>query len=254
MRSLLAIAAMFLGGCSYGETVFSSRTSPDGSLVAESVMIGDGEAGGRLVIRAKDGSERHVDLAYTASTFLRWQDDRHLEVWSEGPPIDLKGVDRLGNVSLVPRSYEIPKNLALAYSLPGTASRTVVVPAAEVVATFSRRPYENGEGRICVLTLGTAPDPSFDAASVEITAGVTTSCKPHPCSSIATRFSLADRRTSGRQTVLTSATVSDIPSYNRLPTGSDGTSIRGQVLEQSAATLIEALNKPSVVLDGSGSV
>ncbi len=250
MRSLLAIAAMFLSGCSYGETVFSSRSSPDGSLVAESVTIGDGEAGGRLVIRAKDGSERHVDFAETApDLFMLWRDDRHLEVWSERQAVDLKGADRVGEVNVVARSYDFPTDGATAYSRPGVPSRTVAVPAGEVVATFSWRPYENGNGRFCVLTLGTAADPSVDAASVEIEAGVTTSCKPRPCSGIATRFTLADRRASGRQTMLTSASISDIPSANRLPTGDGGTSVRGQFLEQSAASLIEALKKPSVVLD-----
>ena len=230
--------------------MFSSRASPDGSFVAESVTIGDGEAGGRLVIRAKDGSERHIDFAETEpGLFLRWWDDTHLELWSERRQVDLKGADHLGGVSIAARSYDFPTDGATAYGRPGLATHTIAVPAGEVAATFDRRPYANGNGHFCILALRTAADPSFDPAGVEITAGVTSTCRPRPCAGIDTRFTLADGRDGSRQSVLTSATISDIPSYNRLPTGDGGTSVRGHFLEQAAESLVEDLAKPSVVLD-----
>jgi hypothetical protein len=49
--------------------------------------------------------------------------------------------------------------------------------------------------------------------------------------------------------MLTSATVSSIPSYDRLPTGSGGTSVRGQFLEQSAVSLVEKIKSGSITLD-----
>ncbi len=100
-----------------------------------------------------------------------------------------------------------------------------------------------------MLALKTRVDPSFDPADMEITAGVTSTCKPRPCAGIDTGFTLADGRAGGRQSVLTLATISDIPSYNRLTTGDGGTSVRGQFLEQNAASPVEDIAQPSVVLD-----
>ena len=77
----------------------SSRASQTESLVAENVMIGDGEPGGQLVIRARDGTERHFDFADTApNLFLRWIDDQQLEVWSERQKLDFGKNPRLGDV------------------------------------------------------------------------------------------------------------------------------------------------------------
>jgi hypothetical protein len=49
--------------------------------------------------------------------------------------------------------------------------------------------------------------------------------------------------------ILTSATISEIPSYNELPDGTGYKAIRGQFLEKSANLLIEALQKPSFDID-----
>jgi hypothetical protein len=49
--------------------------------------------------------------------------------------------------------------------------------------------------------------------------------------------------------MLTSATISEIPSYNRLPEGTEGTMIRGQFLEYSALALMDKLKSSSIQLD-----
>jgi hypothetical protein len=46
-----------------------------------------------------------------------------------------------------------------------------------------------------------------------------------------------------------SATIADIPSYNRIPEGDEGTRTRGQFLEDSAAALIEELKMPSIQIE-----
>jgi hypothetical protein len=252
MRPAFPIAlVLLLAGCGAGDkTVFSSRASPNGSLVAESVMIGDdGEAGGQLAIRAKGGTEWHVDLANTApDLFMRWIDDRQLEVWSERQKLDLGNNNKIGDVRIVSKSFEFPKDVANAYRRIGLNARNVLVPAEKVVATFVD--LTKGTARICVLTISTTPDPTYDTANVEITAIVNPTCnRSRPCAGISTRFSLEDDRRLNPQATLTSATVSDIPSNNRLPTGTGGTSIRGQFLEQSAETLVNDLKGSSITLD-----
>jgi len=79
---------------------------------------------------------------------------------------------------------------------------------------------------------------------VEISVGVSNSCKrdrDRQCAGISTRFRLRDRNGTVPQTMLTSATIADILSYNRIPEGGEGTTIRGQFLEQNAVALIEHL-------------
>ncbi len=46
-----------------------------------------------------------------------------------------------------------------------------------------------------------------------------------------------------------SCTVSDIPSYTRLPEGDGGNRLRGQFLEDSAVALVEQLKRPSMQLE-----
>ena len=49
--------------------------------------------------------------------------------------------------------------------------------------------------------------------------------------------------------MLTSATIGDIPSYNRIPEGGEGTRVRGQFLEDNAVALMEQLKKPAVQIE-----
>ena len=49
--------------------------------------------------------------------------------------------------------------------------------------------------------------------------------------------------------MLTLATISDIPSYNRLAVGDRGTALRGVFLEDSASRLVKALRSGTVTLE-----
>ena len=118
---------------------------------------------------------------------------------------------------------------------------------------FKRRRRHSAKGvdadkRICVLTLSTGRTPSFDAAGVEITATVIAKDQSAPRVLIGTRFRLEGSRDKGPQTLLTSATIADLGSYNRLPDGGGGTRIRGQFLGKNASRLLDELSKPSVTV------
>jgi hypothetical protein len=108
----------------------------------------------------------------------------------------------------------------------------IAVPASNVSVNFDQRSVKNGKS--CVLLIEAAPDPSYDTAKVEITVGVSADCKrERPCAGVSMGFSLINRREMSPQTTLTSATICDIPSYNRLAEGTDGTMLRGQFLEEN---------------------
>jgi hypothetical protein len=225
-------------------------------MVAENVLVDHGGPadGGtsHLIIRkahAKNGYDEKLNQP-AADLFMRWMDESHLEVWREGASCDPPMPAMMGDVHIACRSYVFPRNAADMYRRPDIPAETIAVPAGDVSARFDQRSSENG--RSCVLSIETGPDASHDSAKVEITVGVTNSCRrdrDRPCAGISTRFSLGNRRGTVPQTMLTSATIADIPSYNRLPEGGEGTMIRGQFLEQSAVALIEHLRAPSIRIE-----
>jgi hypothetical protein len=247
------LIALVLAGCdSMGEkTVVSSRTSPNGSMVAENVYVDDGggrgEGTGHLIVRnaqAKDGHDQVLGEP-APDLFMRWTDDSHLEVWREGSLGELPGLDMIGGVRVVPRSYVFPHNSTDTYRRPGLPIDTIDVPVDKVSAIFDQ--YSINHGKSCRLSIETAPDPSYEIAKVAITVVVIDHGNlDRPSGGVHTRFTLSNRHDVGRQTMLTSATISDIPSYNRLPEGGEGTMVRGHFLEQPAVALIESLKQPSI--------
>jgi hypothetical protein len=243
------LIAFILAGCNGWETtVVSSRTSPNGSMVAENVFVDDANGGvGHLIIRsaqAKDGHD-HVLDAPAGGLFMRWVDDSHLELWREGALGESPGPDRIGDVQIVRRSYVFPNNSPDTYRRPGISAETIAVPVGNVAMLFDQPSSKNE--RTCRLSIETTPDPLYDTAKVEITVGVNTDRKrDRPSAGVSTRFTLVQRVNNGPQTMLTSATISDIPSSNRYPQGTEGALVRGQFVGQNAEALIEQLKQPSI--------
>jgi hypothetical protein len=245
-----ALIALLLTDCGDKEIVFSSRTSPNGSMVAENVLVDHGGPanGGTSHLIIRNAHAKSYDEVLDESApdlFIRWVDERHLEVWREGALCDPPMPEMMGDVHIACKSYD-PFTRR-----PGISAETIAVPAGNVSVLFEQRPIKNGTS--CVLSIETAHDPSYDSAKVEITVGVSNSCKgdrDRPCGGISTRFSLSDHHSTAPQAMLTSVTVADIPAYtNRLPEGGEGTMIRGQFLEQNAVALIEHLKRPSIQIE-----
>lgn len=69
------------------------------------------------------------------------------------------------------------------------------------------------------------------------------------CGAVESHFSVGKKVDHAGHDFLTSATVSEIPSYNVLPEGVGYRAIRGTFLQGSGALLIEALKKPSFDID-----
>jgi hypothetical protein len=213
-------------------------------MVAENVLDGDGPGVGHVRIRNLQTKEIYdAPLNDPApDLFLRWIDDANLEIWREGSGEFPKSED-LGGVHIVRRSYVFPRNSTEIYRASGNK---ITVPASGVSVNF----YERSLPWSCVLSIETAPSPAYDTAKVEITVNGDLDCKnDRPCAGVWTQFSLSSGLREGRQTTLTSATISGIPSYNRLAQGHDGTMIRGQFLEQNAVALMEQLTQPLIEID-----
>jgi len=246
------LIALLLVGCDDQVIVFSARTSPSGSMVAENALVDHGGPanGGtsHLIIRnARVKNSYDEELNEPAGDlFLRWIDKNHLEVWREGGLCDPPLPKTMGDAQIVCKSYD-PYTRR-----PGISAETIIVPAGNVSVLFEQRPIAKA-GKSCVLSIETAHDPSYDAAKAEITVGVSNSCRSdrdRPCAGIDTRFSLSERQSTVPQTMLTSVNVVDIPTFtNRIPEGSEGAMIRGQFLEQNAVALLDHLKRPSIQIE-----
>lgn len=248
------LGILFLAGCGDEIKVFSSRTSPSRSSIAENVLIDHGGPadGGTSRFTLRDNRTGHVFNSELnepkPELFMRWVDETHLEVWSEAA-CDPSLPEIMGKTHILCRRYVFPSDFSDLYRRSNVPMETIDVPADKVSASFDQK--SRGGLKSCVLLIETLEDPAYDAAKVEITVDVNTSCqsKGRSCVGIVTRFGLAERRSKIPQTMLTSATVANIPSYNRLPEGNDGTGIRGQFLENSAVSLIEKLKAPSIEIE-----
>lgn len=233
MRGVALMAFFFLlAGCDQSNvTVLSMRTSPDGTLVAENVLTGN-DGDGQLRIRAKNGSEQYVDFAEShADAFLKWIDNQHLEVWTEGKQAALGDDIKLGTVWIIPKHYEYSqvKLPDIILGLTGKANENtniIMTPADNVVSTFIKS--TNWTTRLCILKIGANFPSAYAAAQVEITASVNPACsRRRPCAAIDTRFALDHDSQLNHQKILTSSTISGIPSYNSTSIGDGGKYIRG---------------------------
>jgi hypothetical protein len=252
----LPLMFLLLTGCgNETKAVFSSRTSPDGSKIAENIAVDGADGGtGHLIIRDARSNDIHDLLLGEPAfdLFMRWLDSNNLEIWREGGSSDRDMPDLVGNVHIVRKSYNFPSSAAETYGKSGSAIQTITVPAKNVHGTF--RQYSDNarfqnSSHSCVLSIEIESDPSYDTANVEITVGMNTDRKPRPSAGVDTEFTLGAQLEPDHQTILTSATISDIPSYNRLPKGDQGTTVRGQFLEQNAAVLIEQLKQPAIQIE-----
>jgi hypothetical protein len=253
--------ALLLAGCGDNEdkdNVLSARTSPNGSSVAENILVDHGGAadGGtsHLIIRNAHGYGDHELNEPAPDLFMKWIDENHLELWREGASCDPPLPEMMAEVHITCRSYAFPYNSTDTYRRPDISAETIAAPANNVYLHFEQRPTE--DGRLCILSIGTDQNaPSYDPATVAIVVGVSNSCKRdnRPCAGISTRFRIETRQGTVQgtapQTMLTSATIADIPSTNRFPEGDEGTTIRGQFLAQNAVALIEQLKMPSIQIE-----
>jgi hypothetical protein len=249
--AILIIVGLTIAGCSLmAETiVFSSRSSPNGKIVAENVAIDDGQDGiGQLRVRSTSTTQsQQLPLRLPdPEMFLRWTDDEHLEIWRSsvsGDHLVLSGP--FANLQIVEKTYNADQSDS--FSKLALTKQTVVVPTNGLRAEF--RQIEDRNGKHCRLSIDVPSAPSHEHASVEIEFRVWRLNAREKHADISTNFKLENPAKDTFKFMLTSATISDIPSYNRLPEGTEGTMIRGQFLEHSAVALMDKLKSSSIQLE-----
>jgi hypothetical protein len=168
--AILIIVGLTFAGCGLmAETiVFSSRTSPNGKIVAENITIDDGQLGiGQLRVRSSSTTEsQQLPLRLPEpEMFIRWIDDEHLEVWRSRVSGDhLVLSEPFANLQIVEKSYNADLNDS--FSKLGITKQTVAVPQYDLRAEFQKN--EDRNGKHCRLLIDVPTSPSHEHASVEM--------------------------------------------------------------------------------------
>lgn len=233
-----------LTACSNGDSKqFSSKSSPDGRYVAENHGYVHNERGGFILLTRSDGSAKKQVLLRSPEThpdlFFVWRDNSHLEIMTEGVP--LSGLDRFEDIEVTYLAYRYQ---APNYAIPHS-TWTIMPNAGD--AKFAKTAI-GGARRLCSLNIAIRDDLRKANFGVLISASVG-ACSHRPeatCGGIETHLWM--RKEVLGPEPLTSATISAIPSYNRIPDGDGHAQVRGQFLEDSAARLIDEMQKPHFTL------
>ena len=234
---------------------FSSAESPERTFIAENAMSTDDFGGGRITVRRVSGPTVYeAHLADTApSLFLKWMADDHLLVLSNSQSPVSPSTVFTNDRSLVV-SYVTHSRLGAAdASAAAKIHERIVLKPGDVIATFEEKPRSGLQIKSCALSLSARDGTKFGDIGMSIVAGVYSCASPPSgakfCVGIASHFNVGSKTEDSADGLLTSATVSQIPSSNEMPDGHGYTAIRGSFGQDSAVRLIEAIKKQSFDID-----
>ena len=235
--------------CSDTPVLFSSQLSPNGVWMAENYGYLYSEQGGYITLkRANDSSfsfyksEKSIHFPFTTpALFFIWRDDQHLTI---AQPSNEPRISNNADFEGVQLSY-------LTYPSDGHwpfhGRREVARDLGEdaISATFNEKNGPTPNRKICALDLAGADGEVYDHIGITITASVGP-CNPALgeikfCGGISSKFYVGQRKDHQYGQLLTSATLFNIPSFNRVPDGFGYTNLRGQFVENSATELVEDL-------------
>lgn len=235
-------------------TVFSSSSSPDNTLIAENAMQGDEAAVGRVSVRDQKGTMVYETVFNETlpSLFLRWTDNKNLLVLSDSrrslPPI----VKTMNEASLgVSYSTYVRYGAADASRLAKAHSFLVLNPA-DVAAGFDTMSRTDPPVKSCELNFSAKDGKEFTEIALTIIAAIYecgSGLTEKHCGGVRSKFKVGQKIDGTEGELLTSATVSQIPSYNELPDGANYRAIRGQFLGPSVPPLFQSLGSDTFSID-----
>jgi len=234
--------------------VFSASTSPDGSFVAENSMRGDEDAIDRISVRRLNGPTVYEVIfpGTMPSIFLKWLDSSRLVVLSDSqsPLPKTARIENKGNIDVSYSNYDRP---GAAQASISAKNHVVLTPnASDIIAKIDEQSHFDPLSKLCTLSLSAKDAKVYDSISMNISVGESR-CGPElegkMCGYVRSHFSVGQRLHETANRLLTSATVSEIASYNMLPDGIGYHAIRGQFLGQRAPLLMGELEKESFNID-----
>lgn len=238
-------AAIVISGCSAGGPVlFSSAISPNGIWIAENFGY-DGCCGGG-VVRIHKTSERFFlsDGPVTSSSptpdlFMIWQDDDHLSLVRDSHSEPLIGLGSFRGLTILYSQYQGGAYDEKTYDSANHFEK-INIEKEKVSAEIATETTKTG--RRCVFSVSAIDGTVYDKIGMKIEASANRCNRQSNCAGILSHFWVGKRIDGRHDVALTSATVADVISYNRLPDGDRNGVVRGSFGEDSAVDLMRQLN------------
>jgi hypothetical protein len=225
--------------------LFSSATSPDGVWIAENFGTEGCCGGGFVLVHKISEASAPSDAAIfspspASDLFLIWRDDSTLSLVQDSNSEPLKGPSTYRGIAILYLKYQNKVNYDHFFGPANVSQKVVQLKNGNISADTSVDTTKSG--RLCRLSLTAIDGTIYDKVGLHIVTSVNHCNRSIDCAGISSEFWIGKRIDGQQGIALTSATVSDIPSYNRLPTGDHNSAVRGSFGEGSAVDLVTALS------------
>jgi hypothetical protein len=229
--------------------ILSSAVSPDGVWIAENFGTNDCCSGGFVLIHKKSEpsspSDRAISSASTApGLFMIWLDDKRLSLVQDSNDVPVNGPTMYKGITLVYSTYHNRASDSHTFDTANASKRSVSIKEPD--ATSEAATEVTKTGRRCTFSLSASDGTVYDKIGMRIEASVNRCNRTRDCAGISSQFWIGKRVDGQHGVALTSATVSNIPSYNRLPEGDRTSTVRGSFGESGAVDLVAALSSEAI--------
>jgi hypothetical protein len=231
-------------GASDDSFLLSAAISPDGTWVAENFGRDGCCDGGYVLIRKIFEPALAADaIIFSASPapdlFLIWQNGTSLTLAQDANDEPVTGPAAYRGINLVYSTYQTRASDQHTFDSARLAKSAVSVSEASVSADASVE--RTASGRVCHLSLSVSDGSVYDKVGLDLSASINRCDRQIDCAGMNSRFWVGKKIDGRHGVALTSATVSDVPSYNRIPTGNRNSEVRGQFIAQSATDLLASV-------------
>jgi hypothetical protein len=171
-----------------------------------------------------------------------WEDDKKLALFSNSNSGALKGPNTYRGITIVYSTYHnrINDNHTFDTAKISKLSLDVKDAGAETDQETTKT------GRRCGFSITASDGAIYDKIGMRIEASINRCNRTRDCAGMSSEFWVGNRMDGQHGVALTSATISNIPSWNRLPKGDRNNEVRGGFGESSGTELVAALGSKTI--------
>ena len=231
--------------------LYSSAVSPDGVWIAENFGTDGCCNGGFVLIRKTSEPSSPSDAAIISASpepglFMIWRDQKNLSLVRDSNGSKFEGPTKYRGIAIVYSAYENRINDRQTFDVANISKESMTISERGVSADIAEE--QTSIGRNCVLSVSARDGTVYDRIGVRIQASINRCDRAADCAGISSKFWIGERVDRRPGVALTSATISNIPSYNRLPADDRMSAVRGSFGGNSAVDLMAALNSDAMDL------
>ena len=172
--------------------------------------------------------------------FMIWHDDRVLSLVRASNSSPLNGPSSYQGISIVYSTYQTPTIDDHPFRAAKISKKDLTVKSVDTSAEFVDERTKTGKR--CILSISAKDGVINNKVGVRIDASINPCNRAKDCAGLSSEF-WVEKKSGDREhhLALTSATISDVPSYNHLPSGNQNSAVKGTFAQDSAVDLMNAL-------------